>query len=441
MCATVTHVTETRKRAAVYLRISQDREGEALGVDRQEQACRDLCEREGLDVVAVYPDNDRSASKYGKKRREKYEAMMTAARAAEFDVIVAYSSSRLTRRLREALDLIELAEKGSVQIRTVVSGQYDLSTASGRMIAKVFATFDEGESEVNSERSRAEREQRRVRGRPNGGQRPFGWLPDGITPHPVEWPALARGAEDLLAGVSLARIARDWSAATGRRIRTPTVRRVLGSRRIEGRLPDGRPGVWEPVVDAERAAALRGALAGTHPAYAQHLLTGWALCGRCRAPVNAAVTHRGKPAYKCSAVEHLRVSRPERDEYVRELIAAYLNREHVETVPDTAPIAARLATTATRLADVAEAFAAGEITRAQTALATARLRAQQEDAERAMAAAARIGALPDTGAVFLALDTARQRAVLSALPWRVVLLSPGRGRKDFNPETVRVEPL
>ncbi|NYI46303.1 DNA invertase Pin-like site-specific DNA recombinase [Nocardioides aromaticivorans] len=50
-----------KNRAAIYTRISQDRTGAGLGVDRQEQDCRAKAEELGLDVVAVFSDNDTSA--------------------------------------------------------------------------------------------------------------------------------------------------------------------------------------------------------------------------------------------------------------------------------------------------------------------------------------------------------------------------------------------
>ena len=47
-------------RAAIYVRISQDRTGEGLGVARQEADCRALCDRLDWTVVDVYPDDDTS---------------------------------------------------------------------------------------------------------------------------------------------------------------------------------------------------------------------------------------------------------------------------------------------------------------------------------------------------------------------------------------------
>ena len=48
-------------RAAIYVRISQDRAGAGLGIARQEDDCRALCERKGWQVAGIYADNDVSA--------------------------------------------------------------------------------------------------------------------------------------------------------------------------------------------------------------------------------------------------------------------------------------------------------------------------------------------------------------------------------------------
>ena len=48
-------------RAAIYVRISQDRTGAGLGVERQADDCQQLCEAKSWKVVEVYVDNDVSA--------------------------------------------------------------------------------------------------------------------------------------------------------------------------------------------------------------------------------------------------------------------------------------------------------------------------------------------------------------------------------------------
>ena len=57
----MTKSTKNARSAAVYVRITQDRGGAGLGVERQEQECRALAQRLGWKVTEVYCDNDLSA--------------------------------------------------------------------------------------------------------------------------------------------------------------------------------------------------------------------------------------------------------------------------------------------------------------------------------------------------------------------------------------------
>src|SRR5207249_3922881 len=62
------------RAAAIYCRISDDRQGHALGVTRQEQDCRALADRKGWPIADVYVDNDLSA--YNGKNRPSYRRLL-----------------------------------------------------------------------------------------------------------------------------------------------------------------------------------------------------------------------------------------------------------------------------------------------------------------------------------------------------------------------------
>jgi DNA invertase Pin-like site-specific DNA recombinase len=72
--------------------------------------------------------------------------------AGGIDVMLAYSTSRLTRRPLEYERLIELTALTGLDIQTVVSGPVQLGTADGRAIARVLAVIDAAEAERMSER-------------------------------------------------------------------------------------------------------------------------------------------------------------------------------------------------------------------------------------------------------------------------------------------------
>lgn len=54
-------MTPMAKAAAIYARISDDRTGTRLGVERQLADCRRLAAERGWNVAQEYVDNDRSA--------------------------------------------------------------------------------------------------------------------------------------------------------------------------------------------------------------------------------------------------------------------------------------------------------------------------------------------------------------------------------------------
>ncbi|MET0493740.1 MAG: recombinase family protein, partial [Actinoplanes sp.] len=133
--------------AAIYTRISDDREGRELGVQRQRDDCTALAERLGLTVYRVYEDNDIGASTRSRKPRPEYQELLAGARSGAFSTVIAYTSSRLTRRPREHEGLIELAERHGTKFQYVASPSFDLNTSAGRRIARILAANDAGEAE------------------------------------------------------------------------------------------------------------------------------------------------------------------------------------------------------------------------------------------------------------------------------------------------------
>src|SRR5690625_3774762 len=92
------------KQAAIYVRISRDREGAGLGVDRQENDCRDLAARLGWTIVATYTDNDLSA--YSGKPRPGYLAMLEDVKAGRVNAILAWHTDRLHRKNAELEEFV-----------------------------------------------------------------------------------------------------------------------------------------------------------------------------------------------------------------------------------------------------------------------------------------------------------------------------------------------
>jgi DNA invertase Pin-like site-specific DNA recombinase len=318
--------TTAKSRVAIYLRISSDRAGDELGVKRQLSRCRSLIAAKGWTEVAIYQDNDTSAA--GKQKRPAYDAMFDDVRSGRVTVIVAWSFDRLTRSMRQLEDIIELHEKTGVNIATV-DGELDLSTETGRMVARILAAVARAELEFRRKRQLSEREQKAKMGHVNGGgsHRPFGFEDDRVTHHAVEAELIREAAKRVLAGETLSSIVRDFAARgvkspSGHPLTQQRLRLVLISARTSGRRShwqavegEQRPllppivgkAAWKPIVkvaDSDRLRTLLTATSrrlNTNSTARVHLLPGFLHCSTCKRRMVSS--HAGGYArYSCEQV-------------------------------------------------------------------------------------------------------------------------------------------
>ncbi|MBI4347850.1 MAG: recombinase family protein, partial [Elusimicrobia bacterium] len=216
------------------------------------------------------------------------------------DAVLAWHPDRLHRSPLELEEFIDIIEAAQIPVVTVQGGEYDLSTASGRMTARVVGAVARHESEHKSERIRRKHEELARKGAVSGGgDRPFGYEPDRITIRRREATLIREGAHRILAGESLRSVVRRWNGSgiktsTGRGWYTSAVQRVLNSARIAG-LREYRGelylGIWPAIVDRSQWERLRAVLTDparrTNRTARKYLLTGLLRCGMCGAKLVA----------------------------------------------------------------------------------------------------------------------------------------------------------
>src|SRR5262245_16750229 len=137
-------------KTAVYLRQSLDRDQNELAIDRQQEACLALCKTKGWADIIEYVDNDTSASK---GRRHDYEQMLADIEAGVIGAVICYRLDRLHRQPRELEHFIDVANRHRVALATV-TGDTDLSTEEGRLVARIMGAVDRAEVEKKSARQK-----------------------------------------------------------------------------------------------------------------------------------------------------------------------------------------------------------------------------------------------------------------------------------------------
>jgi len=297
------------KKVAVYCRISDDRDGLGLGVERQQKDCVGLAKARGWDNIEVFTDNDISA--FNGKKRPSYIEMMARIKAGEFEVLVAYASDRLHRSPRELEDFIDICNQRKLEILTVQAGDINLSTADGRTHARILGAFARGESEKTSSRIKRKALEKAMNGEPwSTGHRPFGYQANGLDINIEEAEAIAEVAQRFLAGESLNSLCRwlnevGFNSPANKPFRTKALRDILFSARISGRRSYYGEIVaiakWPAIISIEESDAIRAVFNSRTrltPIARKNLLSGILICGECGKKL---VSHNkeGRSRYIC----------------------------------------------------------------------------------------------------------------------------------------------
>lgn len=309
---------------AVYARISDDKADDAQGVARQIQDGTALAERSGFAVHA-YIDNDVSAFKRHIVRPQ-FEAMLRDLDSGALAGIVAYDLDRLWRQPIDLERAIEIYERRPGLWFATLQGDINLSTSDGRMLARVMVAAANKSSADTARRVARKHADNQLNGKPAGGPRPFGFLPDRINHDPREADAVRWAVKHLLEGGAISEIVRRLNTdgvktTQGNQWRPSSVRATLRNPRLKGMRARWTGKVWEPVLDAsgtpvkatwegivthEEFDALQAILdertrmfAGGRRGVTKYLLTGVARCGKCGAGMRGYNNHNGTSLSYC----------------------------------------------------------------------------------------------------------------------------------------------
>ena len=463
------------RNAAVYVRISRDRAGAGLGVDRQEQDCRELAAQLGWTVVDVYPDNDLSA--YSGKPRPQYRRMLADLKTGRVNAVVAWHTDRLHRKVAELEEFVTVCQDANAAVRTVRAGELDLSNASGLMVARMLAAAAQHEIDHARERMKRAKAQAADAGKYRGGPRPYGFEPDGLTVRLDEAARIREAAELLLSGRSLRAVTKHLNEAgaltsRGTAWKSNTLKAMLLRPRnvaLVGRWPDATTeAAWPAVLPEDTWRAVGGLL--TNPERRTNALNpgrerrwlgaGIYVCGKCQDKMRVTADSTGRRQYVCKASKHVSRDQGRLDDYTRAVMAERLRRPDLANLlPDKAQgdVLRTLTNEARalrlRATQAEDDYAQGVITGRQLQTASRHI-AERLDAVDGQLASMQQGrglgvvlAAADPAAAFRAADVETQAAVLMLLTESVTVEPALKGRPPgwqpglpyFDPARIAIE--
>lgn len=455
-------------RAAIYTRVSLDRTGAGRSVDEQEAECRQWVDREGWNLTEVYSDNDRSASRYSHKDRPDWHRVTDALADGRIDVLVVWEISRATRDRLVWATLVEACMDRSV--RLCIGGKvYDLDDPDDAFTLDLTSSLSVRESSVTRKRVQRSMAASAAKGRPHG-RLAYGYrrVYDDANGQLVEQvidqeqaAVIREAARRVLSGETPYAVAQDYNR---RGIPTPRngkgwdltqVKRLCTNPAyVAKRVHKGKvvgDAAWPPILDDATFYALETKL--TDPkrrtqrgSAVRHLLSGIATCGVCGGRIRVQ-KNRGFLAYLCIDGFHVSRKEDDVDAFIEAVTVARLSQPDVLELlagddDGDKEASAEAAEKRARLNGFYDAAAAGEVTPAALARIEARLLPEIEAAEkraRAVAAAPVVAdnAGPDAADRWGALPITVRREIIDAM-MTVEILPAGRGRRVFDPSSVRI---
>lgn len=481
----------TSDRAAIYARISLDKSGEGVGVERQVELCQKKASGDGYVIPSGRTFKDDSKSAYKIIEREGYEDLLKLVKSGGVDRVYVYSTDRLTRRVRDMLDWLDACRTHGVTTHAVTGEGIDPNSANSKLTTTILGAIAEQESEHKAERVRAAYEQRARDGKPKtGGRRMFGYEADAKTIRKDEAAAIRRAASAIVRKrnpASIRSIVAEWNAkgittTRGKPMDGPGLRAILKNPRIAG-LSTWTPtdaatgkrglmtrevvgeGEWPAIIEPAKWERLQSVLSdpdrvtnrvGNTP---QHLLSGIMLC-----PCGKPMYYRTRPRkdgtrfgyYSCKRElpgSHTHIGAEDSDAAIADLIVARLQRDDVrealtqavarndddhgeelaEAIQERADLTERMSQLEAAVAEGATSVAAfgRAVTRVETRLAEVQQRIGGLAQRSAASPLAGVVRADDIAAHWKRLDLASRRALVDALITIAVL--PGEaGAKVFD---------
>lgn len=124
------------KRAVIYARYSSSNQKEE-SIEQQIAECRDYAERHDIEIVREYRDEAISGKT---DKRPSFQRLMRDVEHADFDTVIAYKSSRISRNMLNALQYEEkLSKKG---IDTIYAREEFGDSAAGRFALRTMMSVN-----------------------------------------------------------------------------------------------------------------------------------------------------------------------------------------------------------------------------------------------------------------------------------------------------------
>ncbi len=299
-----------KAKAVLYVRVSTSEQVNNYSLDTQERACREYCEREGIQVERVFREEGESAKTVNRTQlQEMINFCVENARRLGIGFVVVYRVDRLARKVLDHTMIRASLSRLGIQVRAVQEA-FDES-ASGKLVENLMAALAQFDNDARAARTIDGMKAGLSRGRWMW-QAPIGYLKvnvgrssPSLVLDPVAGPLVRMAFESVatragsVTDVLEAVTSLGLQTKRGKTLSLQSFGTLLRNPLYAGRISVPKwdfegLGDFEPLVNAELFARVQSVLNARAKGERRHLdhpdfpLRRLVRCGRCEAPLTGS---------------------------------------------------------------------------------------------------------------------------------------------------------
>lgn len=170
----VNELLSRRKKCAIYIRVSSERQVQGFSLDGQKRELIDYAKTKQIEVADIYVEEGKSGKSI--EGRDAFQKMMydVTRQDSEVGYVLVFKLSRFGRNIRDILNSINILNKYGIHLLTKEEG-IDSSNSMGGLMITIIGTLAEVERENIITQTMLGREEKSRQGGWCGGLAPLGY--------------------------------------------------------------------------------------------------------------------------------------------------------------------------------------------------------------------------------------------------------------------------
>ena len=158
-------------KALIYARVSTVMQEEGDSLVYQKKKCEDFCSVKGYEIYKILEDVESGAN----DDRSGFIELQNEIARKNFDVLVVFESSRISRKTLTMLNFVLSLEENGIKFTSISQPELDTTTPTGMLFFQIQSSLGEYERKQISSRVKSSKWQRIKDGLWQGGSIPLGY--------------------------------------------------------------------------------------------------------------------------------------------------------------------------------------------------------------------------------------------------------------------------